>query len=268
LIEVRFHGRGGQGAVTGVNLLATALYFEGKFTQGIPMYGTERRGAPVVAFLRIGEKRINERDLVHEPDIVVVLDPLLGRTVPVTEGLKEDGLVIINHPRSGREAGLGGNFRVATVDATDIALKTLGRPITNTAILGAFAKVTGLLSLESLEKAVQKQWTGRIGEMNLKAVRMAYEEATEPVDVSDVEGVKVTPPRSRFDRDVSSWRVFRPEIEEEKCTGCRRCYIFCPEVAISMVGDKAEINYEHCKGCGICYEECPVGAISFPQETI
>ncbi|MBS7638170.1 2-oxoacid:acceptor oxidoreductase family protein, partial [Candidatus Bathyarchaeota archaeon] len=82
MIEVRFHGRGGQGAVTAVRILASALYLEGKYTQAIPMYGTERRGAPVVAFLRIGESRINERDLVHNPDIVVVLDPLLSRTVP------------------------------------------------------------------------------------------------------------------------------------------------------------------------------------------
>ncbi|RLI08168.1 hypothetical protein DRO42_06820 [Candidatus Bathyarchaeota archaeon] len=268
MIEVRFHGRGGQGAVTGVRVLATALYFEGKFTQAIPMYGTERRGAPVVAFLRVGDHRINERDLVHEPDIVVVLDPLLGRMVPVTEGLKEGGLVLINHPRSGREAGLGGRFKVATVDATNIALETLGRPITNTAILGAFAKVTGMVSLESLEKAVLKQWPGRIGEMNVRAVRRAYEAATEPVDVSNVEGVKVAPPRSRFERDVSSWRVFRPEIDEEKCIGCRRCYIFCPEVAITMEEKKAKINYKYCKGCGICYEECPVGAVSFTQERL
>jgi len=267
LIEVRFHGRGGQGAVTGVRVLATALYFEGKFTQAIPMYGTERRGAPVVSFLRVGDRRINERDLVHEPDMVVVLDPLLGRTVPVTEGLKEGGLVLINHPRSGREAGLGGNFKVATVDATDIALETLGRPITNTAILGAFAKVTGMVSLGSLEKAVLKQWPGRIGEMNVRAVRRAYKEATEPVNVSDREGVKVRPP-GLFERDVSSWRVFRPEIDEEKCVGCRRCWIFCPELAISMEGEKARINYKHCKGCGICAEECPVGAISFTQEKI
>jgi len=267
LIELRFHGRGGQGAVTGVRVLATALYFDGKFTQGIPMYGTERRGAPVTSFLRISEERVNERDLVHEPDMVVVLDPLLGRSVPVTDGLKKGGLVLINHPRGGKETGLGGPFRVATVDATKIAMETLGRPITNTAIIGAFAKVTGMVSLESLERAILKQWPGMIGEVNMKAVRRAYEEVNMPVDVSDVEGIKVKQ-LGMLDRDVSGWRMFRPEIDQEKCIGCRRCYIFCPEVAISMVDEKADINYMHCKGCGICAEECPVDAITMKQEEI
>lgn len=267
MIEIRFHGRGGQGAVTGVRILATALYYEGKFTQGIPMYGTERRGAPVVSFLRVGEERINERDLVHEPDMVVVLDPLLGRTVPVTEGLKKGGLVLINHPKGGRETGLGGDFKVATVDATNIALEVLGRPITNTAILGAFAKVTGAVSIESLEKAIRAQWSGRIAEMNVRAVKKAYDETGEPVDVSDVLPMKVIK-QSMSDRDVSSWRVFRPELDKDKCIGCRRCYILCPEVAISIVENKADINYRYCKGCGICAEECPVNAIDWVQETI
>jgi 2-oxoacid:acceptor oxidoreductase gamma subunit (pyruvate/2-ketoisovalerate family)/2-oxoacid:acceptor oxidoreductase delta subunit (pyruvate/2-ketoisovalerate family) len=268
LIEVRFHGRGGQGAVTAVRILATAMYFDGKFTQAIPMYGTERRGAPVVAFLRVDDQRINERDLVHEPDIVVVLDSLLSRTVPVTEGLKNGGLVLINYPRSGKEAGLGGNFKVATVDATGIAMETLGRPITNTAILGAFAKVTGLVKLESVEKAVQKQWSGRVAEMNVKAVQRSYEKVTEPVDVSDVKGIEAKQARSALDRDVSSWRVFKPEIDEEKCVGCGRCYIFCPEVAITIESKKAKINYDYCKGCGVCFEECPSKAITFNQEKI
>ncbi len=267
MLEIRFHGRGGQGAVTGVRVLATALYYDGKFTQGIPMYGTERRGAPVVSFLRVGEERINERDLVHEPDLVVVLDPLLGQTVPVTDGLKKGGLVLINHPRGGRETGLGGPFKVATVDATKIAMEVLGRPITNTAILGAFAKVTGLVTLESLEKAVLKQWSGNIGNVNVRAVKRAYDEANDPVDVSDVEGIRVRE-LGVMDRDVSSWRLFRPEIDAGKCVGCRRCYIFCPEVAIAMAENKAEINYAYCKGCGICFEECPVKAIAFKQEEI
>ena len=268
MVEVRFHGRGGQGAVTAVRLLASAMFYDGKFTQAIPMYGTERRGAPVVAFLRIGTYRINERDLVHEPDIVVVLDPLLGRTVNVVEGLKEGGLVLINHPKSGRETGLGGKFKVATVDATAIALETLGRPITNTAILGAFSKVTGLVKLESLEKAIMAQWSSRIAEMNIKAVQKSFEMVKDPVDVSDIQGLEVKVPRSRLDRDVSSWRVFKPEIDEEKCIGCRRCYISCPEVAISMVDNKAKIDYTACKGCGICFEECPSKAIAFNQEKL
>ncbi len=266
-MEIRFHGRGGQGAVTGVRILATALYYEGKFTQGIPMYGTERRGAPVVSFLRVGEERINERDLVHYPDMVVVLDPLLGRTVPVTEGLRNNGLVLINHPKGGKETGLGGDFKVATVDATKIALETIGRPITNTAILGAFAKVTGMVSLGSIEEAIKEQWSGRIADMNIKSVRKAYEEVNDPVDVQDVKPIQVARP-TPGERDVSSWRLFGPKLDKDMCTGCRRCYILCPEVAINMKDTKADVNYKYCKGCGICAEECPVGAIDWIQETI
>lgn len=266
MIEIRFHGRGGQGAVTGTRILATALYYEGKFTQGIPMYGTERRGAPVVSFLRIGEERINERDLVHEPDMVIVLDPLLGKSVPVTDGLKKGGIVLINHPRGGREAGLGGDFKVASVDATNIALEEIGRPITNTAILGAFAKITGSVSLESLEQAINDNWSGRIAEMNINAVRKAYEQANAPVDVSDLPPQKVETKPGEL--DVASWRVYTPVLDADKCIGCKRCYILCPEVAISMAEDKAVINYKYCKGCGVCTEECPVKAIDFVQETI
>lgn len=268
MIEVRFHGRGGQGAVTAVRILASALYLEGKYTQAIPMYGTERRGAPVVAFLRIGESRINERDLVHNPDIVVVLDPLLSRTVPVTDGLKEGGLIVMNFPKPGNEAGIGGRFRLATVDATGIALEALGRPITNTAMLGAFAKASGLVSLESLEKTLLEQWPGRLGEMNLRALRTAYERVTPPVDVSGIQALGKRPQGEIFSRDVSSWRIFKPQLDEGRCVGCRRCYIYCPEVAISMTQGKARVDYSSCKGCGICGEECPTGAISMIQEVL
>jgi 2-oxoacid:acceptor oxidoreductase gamma subunit (pyruvate/2-ketoisovalerate family)/2-oxoacid:acceptor oxidoreductase delta subunit (pyruvate/2-ketoisovalerate family) len=271
MMEIRFHGRGGQGAVTGVRLLATALFYEGKFTQGIPMYGTERRGAPVISFLRIGEARINERDLVHEPDMVVVLDPLLGKSVPVTDGLKKGGLVLINHPKSGTETGLGGPFRVATVDATKVAMEIIGRPITNTAILGAFAKVTGMVKLESLAEAAKHQWEPRVAEINIRAMQRAYELANAPVDVSKVkadEVVEQTRTRKAGDRDVSGWRLFRPVFDEAKCVGCHRCYILCPEVAIGMKNNKAVVNYQYCKGCGICMEECPTKAIAWVEEKI
>jgi pyruvate ferredoxin oxidoreductase delta subunit len=102
--------------------------------------------------------------------------------------------------------------------------------------------------------------------MNINAVRRAYELANDPEDVSDLPPMKVEVKRG--ERDVSSWRVFRPELDKEKCIGCRRCYILCPEVAIDMVDGKADINYQFCKGCGICVEECPVKAIDFVQETL
>lgn len=271
MIEIRVHGRGGQGAVTGVRILASAIHIDGKYTQAIPQYGTERRGAPVVAFCRIADERIKERDLVHEPNIVVVLDPLLGRTVDVTQGLRKGGLALINHPGTYKDAGLAGDFKVATVDATKIALETLGRPITNTAILGALAKVTGLVNIESLEEAVRREFPERIVASNVKAMHRAFEEVSEPMDASNLpktEQVRKvsSKPLISYSRDVADWRVFRPIIDKDACVGCKRCWVYCPETAISMIDGKADVNYHYCKGCGICSEECPVGAIKMELE--
>jgi 2-oxoacid:acceptor oxidoreductase gamma subunit (pyruvate/2-ketoisovalerate family)/2-oxoacid:acceptor oxidoreductase delta subunit (pyruvate/2-ketoisovalerate family) len=271
LIEIRFHGRGGQGAVTGVRMLASAVHIEGKYTQAIPQYGTERRGAPVVAFCRIADEYIRVRDLVHEPDIVVVLDPMLSKTVDVTQGLKKNGLVLVNHPGIYLETGISGDFKVATVDATKIALETIGRPITNTAILGAFAKVTGLVKLASIEESIKNEFPARFVEPNIKAMQKAYEAVSEAVDAIDVPKAKRIETKSAepiisYSRNVADWRVFRPVINVDKCVGCKRCWIYCPETAIKMVEGKAEIQYSYCKGCGICAEECPVGAIEMESE--
>jgi len=273
LIEIRFHGRGGQGAVTAVKILASAIYLEGKYTQAIPMYGTERRGAPVSAFCRIDDARIRERDLVHEPDIVVVLDPLLNRTVDVTDGLKKGGLVVVNHPGTVADTGLAGDFRVATVDATKIALEVIGRPITNTAILGAFARATGLVKLDSLAEAVKGELAARLIATNVEAMRRAYEATNAPADASGVkkaESIKKasTQPLISYSRNVSDWRVICPVVDKAKCVGCKRCWIYCPETAITMVDSKAEVNYDYCKGCGICSEECLVGAVKMVREEV
>ncbi|MQY82699.1 pyruvate ferredoxin oxidoreductase subunit gamma, partial [archaeon] len=233
MIEIRLHGRGGQGAVTASRLLATAAFLENKHSQSIPMYGTERRGAPVTAFVRIGEKNKMVRSLIHEPDYVVVLDSLLRKTVNITEGLKDDGMLILNSSAAPDEIELLKPYRVATVDATGIALETLGRPITNTAILGAFVKATEAIRLESVIDAVKQQWKGRLGEVNVKAVEAAYEavDVGDPRVVAEVVGGKA-PAGSRAD-----WRTFRPVVDSEKCTGCRMCWVYCPEHCIEMVDD-------------------------------
>ena len=129
-------------SASGARIIATAAYEEGKYSQAIPMYGTERRGAPLTAFVRLDDVRVRERELVYNPDISIVLDPLIAKEQAVVDNLKPGGLVILNTQYGPEEVKLGGDFKVATVDATSIALDTLGRAITNTAILGAFAKVT------------------------------------------------------------------------------------------------------------------------------
>jgi pyruvate ferredoxin oxidoreductase gamma subunit len=269
MIGIRLHGRGGQGAVTASRLLATAAYLDGKFSQAIPMYGTERRGAPLTCFVRIDDVRVRERELVHEPDIVVVLDPLLSTRQSMADGLKPGGLLILNLPIPPEEVNVGGDIKIATVDATSIALETLKRPITNTAILGAFSKVAGWPRLESLEKAILQLFPGRIGELNIAAIKMSYDKVSDvvPAPIKEVKvDEDVTVGGYGVLRDVSSWRVFEPVIDLEKCTGCRSCWLFCPETAIKWTEDnKPEIESRKCKGCGICVTECPVKAIEFKR---
>jgi pyruvate ferredoxin oxidoreductase gamma subunit/2-oxoisovalerate ferredoxin oxidoreductase gamma subunit len=174
LSEIRFHGRGGQGAVTAARLLAEAAFLEGKNCQAFPFFGAERRGAPVVAFTRISDRPIRIRTQVYEPDYVVVLDPTLLEVVNVTAGLKRNGVVVLN----AREPPKGIQGKVAVVDATTIAMETLGVPITNTAMLGAFARATGLVSLDSILKVIQDKFKGKLAEKNVAAVKAAYERAT------------------------------------------------------------------------------------------
>ena len=267
MIEIRLHGRGGQGAVTASRIIATAAYEEGQYSQAIPMYGTERRGAPLTAFVRLDDQRVRERSLVHDPDISIVLDPLIAKQQAVVDNLKPGGLVILNTAYGPEDVKLGGDFKVATVDATTIALETLGRPITNTAILGAFAKATGLLKTESIEKAIKKYFPGRLGDMNIAAVRRSYEEVKGPIQavVKDATAEKVDIHVGGYGvlKDVSSWRVFTPEVDVDKCIGCKSCWIFCPETAIQWDEEKKKpmIEYRKCKGCGLCANECPVEAI-------
>ena len=262
MIEIRFHGRGGQGAVTASRILATAAFLEGKHSQSIPMYGTERRGAPVTAFVRIGRKDQMVRSLIHEPDYVVVLDPLLRKTVNITEGLKDTGKIVVNSAVPPSEVELDKDVPTATVDATSIALEVLGRPITNTAILGAFCKATGEVKLESVIAAVNQQWSGRLAEMNVKAVKEAYNK-------TEIGSPKLVETMEKSDAPANSkadWRTVKPMVEAEKCIGCSQCWMVCPDGAIKMVDGKSIIDYNYCKGCGICKEECPVDAIEMRSE--
>ena len=180
MLEVRWHGRGGQGAWTASELLARAAIHEGKFIQSFPEFGPERMGAPVTAFTRISDKSIMVHCMVYNPDVVAVLDPTLIKAVPVIEGLNEEGNVIINStdsPANVKRALKADRGKFWTVPATEIAIKTLGRPIMNTALLGAVVRVTGIVNLESVEKVVRERFTQNIAEKNIAVVKQAYEEA-------------------------------------------------------------------------------------------
>ncbi len=177
IFEVRFHGRGGQGAWTASLLLAQAGLKEEKFIQSFPAFGPERAGAPITAFTRISSEKIQLHSSIYEPDVVVVLDPTLLSS-SVVEGLREDSKLIVNTPDPGVEVrsmlGVEG-VETWVVDATSLALRILGRPITNTAMLGAVVKATGVVELESLLEAVNERFGGRIGEANVEVIQAAYE---------------------------------------------------------------------------------------------
>lgn len=177
MLEVRWHGRGGQGAVTAAEILATAVINEGRYAQAFAAFGAERRGAPVLAFTRIDDREILVRSQIYRPDVIVVLDHILVGMGGLDEGLKMGGVVVLNSAAepSSLEAGFKAAGKVATVDATSIALRELGSPITNTAILGALVKATGAVRLETLEAIFRERFKA-YAEKNVNAVRSAFKE--------------------------------------------------------------------------------------------
>ncbi len=178
IYEIRWHGRGGQGAVTSAEILAEAAISEGKYAQAFPSFGPERRGAPVQAYVRISAGQpIRMRYSVTEPDIVVVLDPGLLAAVNVASGLKPGGIIIINTSKTAAQIHQDFNIKatLATVGATKIALEQLGVPITNTTMIGAVLKVLNLVNLDSIDEPINQRF-GRLAEKNISAFKRAYAE--------------------------------------------------------------------------------------------
>jgi pyruvate ferredoxin oxidoreductase gamma subunit len=176
MIEVRFHGRGGQGAVTSAELIAQAAIGMGLYAQAFPSFGPERRGAPVQAFLRVSDKPIRLRSKVYQPDHIIILDPTLLGTVNCTEGLKPDGFIIINSNKSIEELKkIFPDRNIACVDASTIAKEELGVPITNTTMLGSLIKVTNVVDLASLEEPVKNRF-GAVAYKNVNAYARAHKE--------------------------------------------------------------------------------------------
>jgi len=186
LTEIRWHGRGGQGVVTAGELLAETALDMGQYFQAFPDYGPERMGAPVRAFTRLSSEPIDLHCQIEAPDIVLVLDPTLLGTVEVTEGLKQDGLLLVNTTKSPAEIREMLSFdrgRVLTVDASHIAIQEIGREITNTPMLGALVKATRMFKLEDLIEQTRNRFTGRLRqelvEANVRAMERAAQEVQE-----------------------------------------------------------------------------------------
>jgi pyruvate ferredoxin oxidoreductase gamma subunit len=180
MFETRIHGRGGQGVVTAAELLSVAAFDEGRHAQAFPSFGSERTGAPVVAFCRIGERPIRVREPIVEPDALIVIDPTLVHQVDVFGGLRCGGYVLINSSHSFEELGLDelcGRFapeRLRTVPAAEFAREYLGRPLPNAALLGGFAALTGEVSIGSIARAIRERFPGTIGEGHVAAAERAY----------------------------------------------------------------------------------------------
>lgn len=182
MFQIRLHGRGGQGVVTGAELLSIAAFLEGRHAQAFPSFGSERTGAPVVAFCRIDDREIRLREPISEPDALIIQDITLLHQVDVFAGLRPlAGYILINTTRTFGELGLGelaAGFRperLCTVPATELALKHVGRPVPNAALLGGFAAITGLISLDSVAAALRDKFPGKVAEANIAAARAAYE---------------------------------------------------------------------------------------------
>jgi pyruvate ferredoxin oxidoreductase gamma subunit len=181
MFQVRIHGRGGQGVVTAAEMLSIAAFEEGRNAQAFPSFGSERTGAPVVAYCRIDDKEIRSREPISEPDAVIIQDPTLLRQIDVFSGLKKDGYVLINTSKTLEELGINDLIknvrkdRICMLAATDLAVKHVGRAVPNVPLLGGFAAISGLIKLESVNKAINKKFSGKVAQGNIACVSDAYE---------------------------------------------------------------------------------------------
>lgn len=299
MLEIRFHGRGGQGAVTSAELFAQAAIMEGKYAQAFPSFGPERRGAPVVAFCRIDEQPIFLRTNINEPDVVMVLDPSLLQVVDVTAGLKNQGILIVNSGKEPHHFMMDRLAKAATINATQIALDILKRPITNTVLLGALAKIADVVKVESLIDAIEQRFDAKNAARNVQALQKAFAEtlildksdytpaelnsfagiaasvADEGVPKADSEylwselepGCVVTDAGNAKTFRTGDWRSFLPVLNKERCIRCGVCWVFCPDMAYRQDREGFYVvDLDYCKGCGICAQECPVGAIRMEME--
>jgi pyruvate ferredoxin oxidoreductase gamma subunit len=179
LKEIRIHGRGGQGNVTASEFLAEAAFADGLYAQAFPMFGSERHGAPVIAYVRISDSPIRLRSQVYEPDYLIIQDASLFSGNDLLGGLEQGGLVVINTSRPAADFGIPPEFRVVTVPATDLALETVGKPIINTIMVGAFAGASGEISLKALEASIRERYPGELGEKEILAMKRAFDQVVE-----------------------------------------------------------------------------------------
>ncbi|HXH10611.1 MAG TPA: 2-oxoacid:acceptor oxidoreductase family protein [Alphaproteobacteria bacterium] len=299
MLRIRFHGRGGQGMKTASRIVGSAAFWEGRYAQDAPIYGAERRGAPMTAYTRIADEPILERGVIASPDLVVVADATLldDPQVRPLHGLPPTGTVLINavvSPAALREShAIVGPL--AVLDATELTLTHLGSLAgLSVALGGATCRLAGL-GEESLEHAVRAELTAlgieseRI-EKNVGLARLCYTQLPTPLPPPAIATAPMVPapplnvvtphyegalrgapsvtatPNTPL-RQTGNWRVWRPVIDLARCTQCWMCFVSCPDGAISLDhADNPHIDYDVCKGCLICVEECPTHTIHKVRE--
>jgi len=292
---VRFHGRGGQGAKTASRILGTAAFLEGFVAQDSPIYGAERRGAPVAAFTRIAKEPIRERGLIARPDLVVIADASLidDSAARVLDGFDERTAVFVNSPLTAEQLDTQSllSGRLTTLDLTAIALQQLGNRSAISALLGAVAGRLIGLRRESIREAI----AGELADLGLAASVIEHNQAvalqcydalrTVPVAVAAPQPTasaqlhvpmyepptrgtaRISAAANSVLRETGGWRTFRPVLVPDKCNGCWLCFTYCPDGVISMTkDDRPVIDYAHCKGCQICVHECPTDALVAERE--
>lgn len=296
MLAIRFHGRGGQGAKTASRILGTAAFLEGFVAQDSPIYGAERRGAPVAAFTRIAREPIRERGIIAHPTLVVVADAsLLGDPAArVLDGVDDKTVLFVNSSHSAEQLAtqISLSGRVTTLDLTEIALRRFSKRGAISALLGAVAGRLVGLRYESIRDAIARELTdlglaASVIDQNQAAASHCYDAvpvaAIEPTArrpaVPETLRTPVYEPPTRGTaritvgpnsaiRSVGGWRTFRPVLHPELCNGCWLCYANCPEGAITIKPDgRPAIYYPHCKGCLDCVEVCPTDALTVERET-
>lgn len=276
MYNIRLHGRGGQGAVTGAYILGYTTFLEKKYAQAFPSFGVERTGAPVEAFVRIDEKPIRLREQIKNPDILIIQDPTLIDIPAIFNGTNKNTIAILNSNKA-PENPIPFKGKLYCFDITALSIEILGRPIYNTAMLGLFAKVTSLVKLENLFKAIEKQFPKKIADLNITLLQKIYDKASsEPVEYkskepnkTNTEKIEVTfdiDPSSTNNNKTGSWGIYYPEVNNEKCIGCGQCQMVCPENCIINKNGQYSANLDFCKACGLCAKVCPVKAIEMKMK--
>ncbi|MEM2139796.1 2-oxoacid:acceptor oxidoreductase family protein [Nitrososphaera sp.] len=289
MIGVRLAGRGGQGIKSAAHVVGTAAFLAGRHVQDQPLYGAERRGAPVTAFIRISDKPVLDRGPVHEPALLVIADESLldDRSFDALEGTTGNTAVFVNTSKSAGHVastyGVAG--RLITADLSRMAEEALEKPVVSAAVAGATGRLLGL-DWSDIEQALVLELKdirveGEEQERNLELAKKAYgsfaplekvEGGAQVVEQTFIElayhgpeasTCSVVSPGNTRGRDVGAWSRLKPVINYDECTRCRICFVYCPDSAITIGSDDFPvIDYNACKGCDICYTECPVKAIS------